>query len=780
MIAHYLIIAFRGLIRYKWQNIVCILGLTIGFSAFILGGYWWYWEHHFDSFHPNGKHTFGITTTGISKASDGSPTELNQIHGDDLNWMLENIPEIEKYSHTDWTSSRFTNEEKEINIVGLKVDSLFFSIFFSDFINGSHKYAPYDGSCIVLTERAALKYLGKTDCVGEIFPAGNKKIVGVIKNYPANSSFRFEYLSLLSSNYNNQGRTTFYVQLNRNANVKDIREKIENHKSVAKPRIPSGEENWSFNLRTLPEIHLNCRPELQSRFRNINLLAIAGLLGLISSLMNHLVLFIGLQQKRLGRNKTFKSMGASVSYFFTKNFIDLFIPLVFALLLSFLLIKSIFPYYQSYTQWRGYGVYENYISNPEINTMLYSAFKWIGIVVVLFLMAGSVIIMGLLGKAGKQTPLILRRSLIVVQVFIGSFFLFEALALYKQFHFAQSTDKGIKVENITQIGVGAWSSFYDHSAIKEELLLSPYIEDVTFTTRPVIDESGDYYLSYYTNLTIEGERYSDIRAFMIEPNFLDFFGIKMKEGEWITDETNVVVNEAQMQALGKDNLLGQTVREGSREVKVSGILKNYYYSSMQHPVLGLLFNLYIKEMLEPYRYAYIKTKPENRVMALEHVKKVLEVRKIGEVVDGKQFLELTDIMNKLNRPERTLSLIFGILSLICILVVSFGIYSLITLTIEQRRKEIAIRKINGAEFADMLRLFFREYLVLVIIGNIFALTLGYYLMQRWFETYAYHTTLDWWLFAVVIIVTGIIVFFSVVSKIKEASNIELAEALKYE
>jgi len=137
-------------------------------------------------------------------------------------------------------------------------------------------------------------------------------------------------------------------------------------------------------------------------------------------------------------------------------------------------------------------------------------------------------------------------------------------------------------------------------------------------------------------------------------------------------------------------------------------------------------------------------------------------------------------MNKLNRPEQTLSMIFGILSLACILVVSFGIYSLITLTIEQRRKEIAIRKINGAKFADILRLFFREYLILVVVGNVFALALGYYLMQRWFETYIYHTTLNWWLFTAVPITTGVIVFLSVVSKINEAAKINPAEALKYE
>jgi len=182
MLFHYLKIAFRGLFRYKWQNIVCIAGLTIGFSAFVLGGYWWYWENHFDDFHPNARYTYGITTTGIGKVSDGSPMELDQLHRDDANWMLENIPEIEKYCSTNRSRLSYIKNGKEVNVIGLSVDSTFFSMFYSEFIDGSYKNVPYDDSCIVLTERAAMKHFGKTDCTGELFPGGNRKVVGVIRD----------------------------------------------------------------------------------------------------------------------------------------------------------------------------------------------------------------------------------------------------------------------------------------------------------------------------------------------------------------------------------------------------------------------------------------------------------------------------------------------------------------------------------------------------------------------------------------------------------------------
>jgi hypothetical protein len=657
-------------------------------------------------------------------------------------------------------------------------------MFHSQFIDGGYKYVPFDGSHIVLSERAAMKYFGKIDCTGETFPGGNRKVAGVIKNYPANSEFRFEFLSLTTSAYNTVGRSSFYVQLNRYARISNVSEKIENHQSVAQTRFPGEEKNWSFNLRTLPEIYQNCHPELKSRFRNIQLLAVAGLLALISSLMNHLTLFIGQQLRRQRRNTTFISMGASTSYLFTKSLIDLVIPLVFAVGFSIFLVKFIFPHYQIYTQWQGYGVFKNYIGKLEFTAMIHTAFKWTRWIIVLFLLAGSLLITGMLGKIGKQMPLTLRRGLIVCQVFIGSVFLFVALSLYKQFHFTQNKDKGIHVENIIQIDADRWGSF-DHMTMKEELLRSPHIEDVTFTTTPVISELGDWYSSYGGRMIVGDEEYSDIQVFVVESNFLDFFGMKMKEGEWISDATDIVINESQMRMFGEKNMLGQHTKMGlAGEGKISGVLLNYNYSTMQYPVNGLVFHLAGEKTNQSYieyAYAYIKTKPENRATALEHVQKVLETQQnTVKATEGKQFLALTDIMDKFNRPERTLSMIFGILSLACILVVSFGVYSLISLTIEQRRREIAIRKVHGAEFSDMLRLFFREYLILVAIGNTLALTLGYYLMQRWFETYAYRTTLDWWLFAVVLVTTGVIVFLSVVSKISEAARVEPAEAMKYE
>ncbi|MDR3246614.1 MAG: ABC transporter permease [Prevotellaceae bacterium] len=771
MVYHYLKLAIRGIRKYKTQNLFCILGLTIGLSAFLLGTYWWYWENHYDDFHPEADRIFAVTTRGLTKLSDGSDLELNQVHKDDVESFLQILPEIEKFcTINSWGRLNYKIDDIAGSLDGVLVDSSFFDIFYSEFVDGSYKNVPFDNSHIVITEKIAMQFFGKTNCAGEILTLENgfKKIAGVIKDYPSNTDFVMEFLGLSNSLYNSTERTSFYVKIHKQANIKAVRKKIEEHKSVAKVRFGQDEvKNWSFRLRTLPEAYIACSPELKGRFLNIQLLGFAGILALVCALMNALVLFIGQQQQKLQRNKIFRSMGASNSYLFWKSFTDLLLPLLIALGVAAVLIADIFPYYQDYTQWQGYGIYEDRFRKIDMQDfMLYSA-QYAGIVSALFLALCSLVIFLLVRDKGWRRLSILRNILILLQIFIGCFFFFISLSLYKQVRFTQTTDKGIVVDNITQVDAGYWSNI-NFKTVGDELLRNPVIEDITFSSIPVLLDNGEWYLSYIADFRFKDnpdENYM-INTIFVERNFFDFFGMKLKEGNLIVNDNDVVINNTQMQAWNDKNPLGKAAGIGLLgEIQVSGVIQDYYYSTMRYPIKGLLFHLSEKMLkYDQYRYFYIKSKPENREKAIEYAKTVLEKEKKME------YAELSDIQEKFNRPEKILFRIFGFLSLICILVVTFGIYSLVTLTIEQRKKEIAIRKVNGAEIRDILLLFIKNYLALTIAGNVIALPVAYRFVSRWLEFYVYRTSLNWWLFAIVFAVTCLIVLFSIFEKVRIAAK----------
>ncbi|MDR1102294.1 MAG: ABC transporter permease, partial [Tannerella sp.] len=774
------------------QNLSCILGLAVGFSAFIFGTYWWYWENHFDTFHPEADRTYAITTTGIAQLADGSDSELNQVHRDDVAAFLQSLPEIENYSLCNMAGLDYKDEDGETaeRIMGLNVDTAFFALFSSDFLDGGYRDLPFDNSFILLTEKTARRFFGKTDCAGEVFPLakGSLKIAGVIRDYPSSTDFRIDFLRLSNSLYNGVERTSFYVQLHRQADLKAVSEKVKAYRSQAKVRFNQEQvKNWSFRLRSLPEVHIVCHPELRGRFLNIRLLGFAGLLALLCSLMNALVLFLARQQRKRAKNKTFRSLGASGFYLFWKSLMDLLLPVMLAAAVTFVLVSVLFPSYQNYTRWEGYGIYENYSGTITLNALSGYSLKWLGLILALFLLAASVLVVRMIRPAGFRSLVYLRNALIVAQIFIGSFFFFVSLSLYRQVSFTQKKDKGIVVDNIVQADVGYYSGV-DVRALGGELLRSPHVEAVTYTVSPVLTDLGDYYAQTQTDLApadYPEDALSSLDLFDVEPDFFDFFGIRLQEGEFPKERNELIVNSTLRQLLPETFSLEKPVRARQTEMRICGVIQDYHYTTMQYAVKGVVFRLRpepgIPYVDEPYQYVYARLNPENHAKGMEHVNAVLDRTATGkDVAPGKRLLVLTDIQARFERPERVLFRVFGLLSILCIAVVSIGIYSLVALTVEQRRKEIAIRKINGAEIRDILALFLRNYLLLVIAGNVLALPVAYAFMSRWLEYYAYRTALSGGLFALVFVATCLIVLLSIFEKVRRAAKENPAEVIKTE
>ena len=124
-------------------------------------------------------------------------------------------------------------------------------------------------------------------------------------------------------------------------------------------------------------------------------------------------------------------------------------------------------------------------------------------------------------------------------------------------------------------------------------------------------------------------------------------------------------------------------------------------------------------------------------------------------------------------------ILYGFTSEMGILLV-FGIFSLVTLSCQQRRKEIAIRKVNGANIGIILNLFFREYLLLLVFSSFFAFPLGYVMMKHWLENYIKQTPIEWWLYAVIFIGMGLVIFLSIIWRVWKAARQNPAEVLKSE
>ena len=148
-----------------------------------------------------------------------------------------------------------------------------------------------------------------------------------------------------------------------------------------------------------------------------------------------------------------------------------------------------------------------------------------------------------------------------------------------------------------------------------------------------------------------------------------------------------------------------------------------------------------------------------------------------------RYLELYNTeeeYNKFLKSENTLIKLLTFVSAICILICVFGFVSLVSLTCEERRKEIAIRKINGATAGDILAIFAKEYFLLLMIGAVIAFTTGYFIMQRWLEQYVKQTSIPVWIYLAIIFVMALVIVLCVGWQVYRASVENPAEVVKSE
>ena len=139
-----------------------------------------------------------------------------------------------------------------------------------------------------------------------------------------------------------------------------------------------------------------------------------------------------------------------------------------------------------------------------------------------------------------------------------------------------------------------------------------------------------------------------------------------------------------------------------------------------------------------------------------------------------------ELYDRLNRSEQIGLRMFSVLAIVCMLISLFGIYAVASSTTRHRRKEIAIRKVFGAEARDIVRIFFREYASQVVIANAFALPIAYIIMRDWLQGYAYRTDIAWWLLLSVFIGVIVIVLFTVLEQILRAAYSNPAKVVKSE
>ena len=348
----------------------------------------------------------------------------------------------------------------------------------------------------------------------------------------------------------------------------------------------------------------------------------------------------------------------------------------------------------------------------------------------------------------------------------------------KQLHFLNHSDVGMERKNRAALMIHAKT---DKQMLQERIKQLAEVEEVIGASNPLIPTQGLMSRNYSTwEDKPEGAEGISIEIILESAPYMNFYGFTLVEGEMLqpsSPETDIVLNEAAVKALGWHKATGKYLGRGKGKHRVIGVVKDWHITSPTMPIHPTAFQLSDQFAYEGSTCILIKFKEGTWNACKEKVEAIIK-----ETYPNAR-MELThteEEYNKFLTSENALLRMLTILSLVCILISVFGIYSQIVLTCEQRRKEIAIRKVNGAHIKDILAMFAKEYAALLAIASVIAFSMGYAIMKHWLESYTLQTPVGWWIFASIFVGIALVVAISIGYRVWKAANENPAKVVKSE
>ena len=701
MITHHLKLAFRNLRKYKPHNIINIVGLAVGFTCFAFSALWARYEMSYDSFHPKADRIYRVHTD-LFKWTQGGTSRLEEKNPYPLAaWLVTNFPEIE-----DACGIR-SNKWDEITVMAADFSFCrMFDLPVSEniFIKGRTDYP------VVVTD----EFEGYVQHINEEYRCD---VQSIIPRWPANTNIPFNMILPINSfdagvaeQWNFLCAYDIYVLISKGVDVPSLESKLD---SV---RFPSWQHPISIIITPLTKLrHHNPSGNLKSdiKLSHIQIFSVAGVFVILCALLNHLTLFTTRVRMRLRELALRKVNGATDWQIAAMLYTDFLLVILLSLAAGFMLMVYLLP------------TFKEYATIESANVSIYTELLfYAAMLMVCSVMVGGLFILYFRNKTlndnikDSGTPgsrNAFRKGSLLIQLMISLGMMFCAVVFIKQIHFLHQTDLGINRRNVAGVRADCCplSSPYFVAQIKQ----IPGIKDAL----PIL---GNYFLrdmlaqSVYTYEKDSKEISHSIFIIIADAHFFDFFGVEIIEGVAHRNEYNPsrgVFNETAMKEMGDAiRLHGNLV----------GVSRDFYLTpdTKAKPTITYFPKSYMEFKAIAYRYEE-GMRQQTQQAVTQWFRKEFPDKGEFEI----KFLYMEDIFEEHFKSERALLALLSIMTLACILIAVFGVYSLASLTCQQRRKEIAIRKVHGAETVDILNIFFKEYLILLGIGvGCFSCGIYYY------------------------------------------------------
>lgn len=790
MFKHYIKIAVRNLRRHKAFSVINIAGLAIGIAACLLIFTVVRYELSYDKSQANYKQIYQVVTQ--SKTDDG----LNYKSGipfPALDALRLEFPEIT-------TGALCANYGSQVTVLGDKIsgtgtgkkfieetgfffcDPEFFKVFHYDWLTGSPELLK-EPNVTVLTQDIAEKYFGNwKDAIGKFLRLDNAtdvKVVGILKDIPANTDFplgiitSFETLKANSDTYFYSqlwGATTsnfqLFMLLPQNISVERVNSGLVTFSNkYYNPNDSRTTKRLSF-LQPLSEVHFDNRFDSFGSHviqkSTIWTLSLIGLFILIMACIN----FINLSTAQaIGRSREIgirKVLGGHKWQLLRQVMIETIVIVLISALIAIIIAALCLPSIKHVA-----FIQEPLnLFNPVTISFLLGTILMVTLFAGLYpamVLSGFKPVLALKNKITSATVggLSVRRGLVISQFAISQVLVIGTIIAITQMSFVQNADLGFNKEALLIINSNNDSlALSRQEAFKQSLLEIPGVKLVTFTSDVPSSENES---STNFGFGHQPDPSFDLYMKFGDEDYFKTFGVQMLAGRGFDKSDTikeVVVNETLVKRLGMefaDEIIGKEIRYGGENndwKTIVGVVEDFKTNSLKKDINPLA----IAERRESYTVTAVKLNSKN----------IPETRATVEDAWNEFYPEyaftsnfLDDNIAEFYEQDRQLSLLFKIFAGIAIFISCLGLYGLVSFMAVQRTKEIGVRKVLGASVGNIIYLFSKEFMLLIIIGFVLAIPIGWYMMHEWLQNFVYRISITPGVFilaaAVSILIAGLAV-----------------------
>lgn len=759
MFSNYIKIAWRNLIRNKSFSVINILGLTIGLACSLLILLWVQDERSVDNFHANGDRLYMIYETQFI---DGRKDGGYYTPGILANELKRVVPEIEYATNISWVASEtdrmtFEAENKIMKFNGCYSDSDYFKMMSYPLLKGNVQTSLNSPVSLAISETMAKAFFGSAETAfGKTMKFENDKnlqVTAIFADLPQNVSTKFDWMlnwptfldiNTWAKDWGNNGPNTL-VMLRKDADPKKVEAKIKKflapyNKQFSKSfRIELGMQRYGDyylnNIFKDGEI-------AGGRSEYVRLFSIVAIFILVIACINFMNLTTARSAKRSKEIGVRKVAGAVRGALVRQFLSEAMMITALSVGLALMLLVMVLPYF-------------NQLTGKQIALPLSNNIFWISLVVLTLvtgLVAGSYPaiflssfkpITVLKGTLKFSNNSVLFRKVLVVSQFVISFVLISGTILVtRQVNYIQKMKLGYDRENLLVIPIEGEMrpkyQLFKEQALKEKGV--KYISRMGETPTNVGSTTG--------GIDWEGKDHNTTPMFRNTPVGYDYvktMNLQLVAGrdiskDFASDSFGYLVNESAVKIMGYKDPIGKPLTQWGNKGTIVGVLKDYHFSSAYSSIMPLVLKNGEKEW---WGNIVVRTEAGKTKEALAGLESVW--KKINPKFPF-TYSFADEEYNKLYRSEQTVSSLSAWFAFLGIFVSCLGLLGLAMFTVEQRTREIGIRKVLGAGAASLLSLISKQFILLVVIALLIASPLAWWAMNNWLQSFAYGVGIEWWIF----------------------------------